>query len=90
MISLVQFAKYLSSGSVKGGSPVSISAKDLDGNFTALTPIPDKLGITHPVFEKSGFYLTFKSQGRDVTFREIDICVDGVAKKMMVLGTTAY
>jgi hypothetical protein len=90
MISLVKFAKYLSQGAGKTGSPITISAKDLDGNFEALTPVPDKLGIFTPMFEKSGYYFQLKAGGKDVAFREINICVDGTAKKMMVLGTDPY
>jgi hypothetical protein len=89
MINLVKFKRYLSS-SRKDGPPVSISAKDLDGNFDAVTPQPDKFGVYSIDFKKDGYSITFEAKKRAVSWREIDICVNGAAKKMMVLGTDPY
>jgi hypothetical protein len=89
MISLVKF-KDLLAGNSKSGPPVSIRAGDLDGNFQALTILPDKYGIYEPEFKKDGTQLTFLAQKKEVSWREISICVNGTAKKMMVLGTDPY
>jgi hypothetical protein len=92
MIDLVKFKQYLSGGSGdKSGPPVSIRASDLDKNFTNLTPIPDKFGIYKVEGENNrGWSLVFRANNRSVSWREIDICVNGEPKKMLVLASEPY
>ena len=73
---LVQFRDYLSDK--KGKS--HIKAADLDNNFRRLTPInPDHKTL-------------FTIQEGGITFQtiELDVCVDGVAKKITVIGFGPY
>jgi len=90
MINLIKFKSYLSSGGGKSGPPVSISAKDLDDNFSALTPISDKFSLYKVDFTQGGYTIGFQSDGRPALWRELNLCVNGTPKKMKVLGTEPY
>jgi hypothetical protein len=46
--------------------------------------------IYRPQYTSEGTELVFSANGRAAFWQEIDICVGGVAKKMMVLGTDPY
>jgi hypothetical protein len=93
--SLVKFRDYLTASPPKGSTapPRTIKADDLDWNFKNCTVI-DSQSTGSPIYEaqysQEGTELIFTANGRAVTWREIDVCVDGVAKKMMVLGTEPY
>jgi len=86
MMPLVKFKDYLAT---KAGL-TSIKASDLDGNFSAVSVVDDKYGIYKSEYSKDGTQIVFKAQNRSVRWIEIDICVDGAAKKMMVMGTDPY
>jgi hypothetical protein len=86
---LVIFKDYLGNNS-KTGSPVSIKADDLDRNFKMCFLLPDDQGIYKISSTEQGSNLYFEAYGLAATWQEIDICVDGTPKKMMVLGTDPY
>jgi hypothetical protein len=87
---LVKFRNYLSAGS-RGTR--TIKADDLDWNFKNSTVI-DSQSVGMPIYSaqynSEGTELIFSANGRKAAWIEIDICVDGTAKKMMVLGTEPY
>lgn len=84
---LIKFQDYLGK---KGGGTSPIKAKDLDDNFGMLQLLPNKLGIYKVDTTSKGSTLNFTAANRSVRWIEIDICVNGVPKKMMVLGTDPY
>jgi hypothetical protein len=99
--SLVKFRDYLTASPPKGSTapPRTIKADDLDGNFRRCTVNKSQVQFNNSVnagplydvqYTAEGTELIFSAGGRYVYWREIDICVDGVAKKMMVLGTEPY
>lgn len=95
--SLIKFRDYLTARPPKGSSapPRTIKADDLDGNFKRCTVNKSQVQFNgQPVYDvlysSEGTELVFQVDGRYAYWREIDICVDGVAKKMMVLGTDPY
>jgi len=89
---LIIFKKYLSSPAAKGGlgSPVSIRASDLDNNFQALTLIPSEKAVYDTNYSKLGTELIFKANEMNAKWIELDVCVSGVPKKIMVLATDPY
>jgi hypothetical protein len=97
--SLIKFRDYLTARPPRGSSspPRTIKADDLDGNFKRCTVNASQAGsefssgaVYDVRYTSEGTELIFSPMGRAATWREIDICVDGVAKKMMVLGTEPY
>jgi hypothetical protein len=89
-MSLIKFRDYLGKKGDGKSPPSVIKAKDLDDNFAMLELIPDKFGIYKVEKSEKGSTLSFTAANRAVRWIEIDICVDGTAKKMMVLGTDPY
>jgi hypothetical protein len=89
-VNLIKFRNYLGKKGDGKSPPSVIKAKDLDDNFGMLQLLPDKLGIYKVDQTEKGSSLIFASSNRPVRWIEIDICVDGAAKKMMVLGTEPY
>jgi hypothetical protein len=97
--SLIKFRDYLTARPPKGSSspPRTIKADDLDGNFKRCTVNKSQIGaafstgaVYDVLYTAEGTELIFAPNGRYAYWREIDICVGGVAKKMMVLGTEPY
>jgi hypothetical protein len=93
--SLIKFRDYLTARPPRGSSspPRTIKADDLDSNFKRCTLTENgTIGadIYRPQYTSEGTELVFSANGREAFWQEIDICVDGVAKKMMVLGTDPY
>ena len=89
-MNLIKFRDYLGKKGDGKSPPSVIKAKDLDDNFGMLQILPDKLGIYKVDKSEKGSTITFDANKRSARWIEIDICVDGVAKKMMVLGTDPY
>jgi len=92
---LVKFKDYLKASLTKGSSapPVSIKAQDLDDNFAAATLIQNKATtdkIYKVIYAREGTSLEFISGDKKVTWQELDICVNGVGKKIKVLATEPY
>ena len=87
---LVKFKDFLGKKGDGKSPPSVIRAKDLDDNFGMLQLIPDKMGIYEVDVTPSGSSLNFLAAKRVVTWREILVCVEGVEKRMMVLGTEPY
>ena len=72
---IIEFKDYLTS---KGSK--HIKAADLDNNFRRLTPInPDGRSM-----------FTVTDGGISFNTIDIDVCVDGVAKKITVIGIGPY
>ena len=86
---LIKFKDQLQ-GSGKNGPPVSIRAADLDSNFKICLLAPDKKGIYKVTKSENGQELEFMARNLPVDWREIDVCVNGVAKKMLVLASEPY
>lgn len=89
-MNLIKFRDYLGKKGDGKSPPSVIKAKDLDDNFGMLQILPNKLGIYNVDSTPQGSSLNFTASNRPVRWIEIDICVGGVAKKMMVLGTVPY
>lgn len=89
-MNLIKFRDYLGKKGDGKSPPSVIKAKDLDDNFGMLQLLPDKLGIYKVNSTEKGSTLNFTAVNRSVSWIEIDICVNGTAKKMMVLGTEPY
>jgi hypothetical protein len=89
-MNLIKFRDYLGNKGDGKSPPSVIKAKDLDDNFGMLQILPDKLGIYKVDKSGKGSTITFDANKRSTRWIEIDICVAGVAKKMMVLGTDPY
>ena len=89
-MNLIKFRDYLGKKGDGHSPPSVIKAKDLDDNFAMLQITPDKLGIYQVEKTDKGSTLKFNASNRSVRWVEIDICVAGAAKKMMVLGTEPY
>lgn|GEM_PF-5763055 len=89
-MNLIKFRDYLGKKGDGKSPPSVIKAKDLDDNFGMLELLPDKLGIYKVDKTDKGSMLDFTASNRPVRWIEIGICVDGVAKQMMVLGTEPY
>ena len=89
---LVEFKKYLQikTHGASSAPPISIRAKDLDQNNLALTIIADKKSVYVPSYSKDGTSLQFKAQNKIASWQEIDVCIDGVAKKMSILASEPY
>jgi hypothetical protein len=89
-VNLIKFRDYLGKKGDGKSPPSVIKAKDLDDNFGMLELLPDKLGIYKVDRSEKGSMLNFTASNRPVRWIEIDICVAGVVKKMLVLGTDPY
>ena len=87
---LVKFRDYIGKKSDGKSSPSVIKASDLDDNFAVCQLIPEKFAIYTIDSTEKGTSINFTADKRQARWIEIDICVDGVAKKMMVLGTDPY
>jgi hypothetical protein len=87
--SLKKFRDYLSAGA-QGAR--TIKANDLDWNFKCSTVSKSSAAISlyDVSYTSEGTELTFKAGDKTAKWIEIDICVSGVMKKMMVLGTDPY
>jgi len=73
---LIQFRDYLTDKKTRA----HVKAADLDNNFRRLTPInPDKKQL-----------FTIQDGGISFNTIELDVCVDGVAKKITVIGFGPY
>jgi len=89
-MNLIKFRDYLGKKGDGKSPPSVIKAKDLDDNFGMLQLLPNRLGIYTVEKTSEGSALNFTAGNRAVFWQEIDVCVDGTVKKMMVLGTAAY
>jgi hypothetical protein len=87
---LKKFRDYLSAGAA---GTRTIKADDLDWNFKRSTVMDSQVAgspIYKAQYNSEGTELSFTANGKAVKWVEIDICVAGAAKKMMVLGTDPY
>jgi hypothetical protein len=87
---LVKFKDFLGGKGTGKTPPSVIRADDLDGNFKMLQVIESDQTIYKVDMSDNGQKLNFIAGNRAVRWIEIDVCVNGVAKKMMVLATNPY
>ena len=88
--SLVSFKKQLSGRGSNSNPPYVIRAADLDENFTrsSLTTEADSVYVVK--YTNTGELIRFECDGKQAKWVELDVCVNGVPKKMMVLATDPY
>jgi hypothetical protein len=92
-VKLIRFQDYLSkrADGKSTAPPATIRAKDLDDNFQKCQLAPDKFGVYKVETDPSnGSSLVFMADNRQATWRLIDVCDNGEAKKMWVLGTEPF
>jgi hypothetical protein len=89
-VNLIRFRDYLGKKSDGKSPPSVIKAKDLDDNFAMLQLNPDKFGIYQVEKSDKGSTLKFRAANRDALWVEVDICENGVPKKIKVLATNPY
>jgi hypothetical protein len=88
MINLVKFNHYLSRKPTGNDSPVSIKAKDLDGNFDAVTLVDSSRGIYSADYTIRGTEIVFRDHDLQASWQKILVTdTNGLTKLISVLGT---